>query len=106
LGLAVVRDLRTARAEPGPEDIAGFETDALAGFVLARGWGLTRPHSFRDDVSRQGTTLRRFLTRAPGTGPVPPVYPPKPLPSIDHQRQLAITARRSLCSSTARFDGQ
>jgi len=36
LGLAVVRDLREARAPAGPEQLAAFETDVLAGFVLAR----------------------------------------------------------------------
>jgi integrase/recombinase XerD len=35
LALAVVRDLRDARAPAGPDEIAAFETDALAGFVLA-----------------------------------------------------------------------
>jgi integrase/recombinase XerD len=34
--LAVVRDLRDARGPAGPEGIAAFETDSLAGFVLAR----------------------------------------------------------------------
>jgi hypothetical protein len=36
LGLAVVRDMRERRALMGPEEIAEFETDVLAGFVLAR----------------------------------------------------------------------
>ena len=36
MGLAVVRDLREARAAAGPEELAAFETDVLAGFVLAR----------------------------------------------------------------------
>jgi site-specific recombinase XerD len=36
MGLAVVRDLREARAATGPEELAAFETDVLAGFVLAR----------------------------------------------------------------------
>jgi integrase/recombinase XerD len=36
LGLAVVRDLRAARAPAGPEELAAIETDVLAGFVLAR----------------------------------------------------------------------
>jgi site-specific recombinase XerD len=36
LSLAVVRDLRVARAPVTPEDLAGLETDVLAGFVLAR----------------------------------------------------------------------
>jgi hypothetical protein len=36
LSLAVVRDLRERRAPASPEEIAQFETDVLAGFVLAR----------------------------------------------------------------------
>jgi site-specific recombinase XerD len=36
LGLAVVRDLRERRVPAGPEEVAEFETDVLAGFVLAR----------------------------------------------------------------------
>jgi len=36
VGLAVVRDLRDARAPASPEELAEFETDVLAGFVLAR----------------------------------------------------------------------
>jgi hypothetical protein len=36
LTLAVVRDLREARAPAGSEELAGLETDVLAGFVLAR----------------------------------------------------------------------
>jgi integrase/recombinase XerD len=36
LSLAVVRDLREARAPASPDEVAGFETDVLAGFVLAR----------------------------------------------------------------------
>jgi site-specific recombinase XerD len=36
MGLAVVRDLREARGVAGPEELAAFETDVLAGFVLAR----------------------------------------------------------------------
>jgi len=36
LSLAVVRDLRDARAPAGPDEIAAFETDVLAGLVLAR----------------------------------------------------------------------
>ena len=34
--LAVVRDLRDARAVTGPDELEAFETDVLAGFVLAR----------------------------------------------------------------------
>ncbi len=36
MGLAVVRDLREARAPATEEELAAFETDVLAGFVLAR----------------------------------------------------------------------
>jgi hypothetical protein len=36
LSLAAVRDLRVARAPATAEDLAALETDALAGFVLAR----------------------------------------------------------------------
>ncbi|MGH3722168.1 MAG: hypothetical protein ACRDRI_25680 [Pseudonocardiaceae bacterium] len=35
MGLAVVRDLRKRRSPAGPEELAEFETDVLAGFVLA-----------------------------------------------------------------------
>jgi hypothetical protein len=56
LALAVVRDLREQRAPAGLQGLAEFETDVLAGFVLARA-------SARDD-RRHGS--RRC--RAPGTG--------------------------------------
>ncbi|MEZ0070857.1 hypothetical protein [Planotetraspora sp. GP83] len=36
MGLAVVKDLRVARAPVTCEELKAFETDALAGFVLAR----------------------------------------------------------------------
>jgi integrase/recombinase XerD len=36
LSLAVVRDLRDLRAPATPDELADFETDVLAGFVLAR----------------------------------------------------------------------
>ncbi|MEV4113371.1 hypothetical protein [Nonomuraea sp. NPDC049695] len=36
MALAVVRDLRVARAPVTPEDLEALETDVLAGFVLAR----------------------------------------------------------------------
>jgi integrase/recombinase XerD len=37
LVLAAVRDLREHRASASQEELADFETDVLAGFVLARG---------------------------------------------------------------------
>ena len=36
MALAVVHDLREARVPAGPEELAAFETDTLAGLVLAR----------------------------------------------------------------------
>jgi hypothetical protein len=36
LSLAAVRDLRERRELASPEELAAFETDVLAGFVLAR----------------------------------------------------------------------
>ncbi len=36
MALAVVHDLREARTPAGPDELAAFETDALAGLVLAR----------------------------------------------------------------------
>lgn len=36
MGLAVVRDLRETMTPATPEDLAAFETDVLAGYVLAR----------------------------------------------------------------------
>ena len=36
MSLAVVRDLREARAAAGPDELVALETDVLAGFVLAR----------------------------------------------------------------------
>jgi site-specific recombinase XerD len=50
LGLAVVRDLREARALAGPEELAAFETDVLAGFVLARAAAGLSDGTIRSDV--------------------------------------------------------
>jgi integrase/recombinase XerD len=50
LALAVVRDLRAERPQPGPEDIADFETDVLAGFVLARASAGRADTTIRGDV--------------------------------------------------------
>ena len=36
MSLAVVRDLREARVPARPDELLAFETDVLAGFVLAR----------------------------------------------------------------------
>ena len=45
LALALVRDLRDHRAPVSEEDLADFETDVLAGFVLARRRGWPTPRS-------------------------------------------------------------
>ena len=50
LALAVVRDLRSVRPTPGPDDVADFETDALAGFVLARASAGLADSTIRNEV--------------------------------------------------------
>ena len=72
--LAVVRDLREARAPAGPAELAGFETDVLAGFVLARAAAGLSDGTISSDVvhleqvrawlaGRCGTWSRRMRTR-------------------------------------------
>ena len=50
MSLAVVRDLRDPRAPAGPDEIAAFETDVLAGFVLARAAAGLADATIRSDV--------------------------------------------------------
>ena len=50
MGLAVVRDMREARVREGPE-AAAFETDVLAGFVLARAAAGLSDKTISADVS-------------------------------------------------------
>ena len=50
LSLAVIRDLREARAPAGPDEVAAFETDVLAGFVLARAAAGLSDNTIRSDV--------------------------------------------------------
>jgi integrase/recombinase XerD len=50
LSLAVVRDLREVRAPAGPDELAAFETDVLAGFVLARAAAGLADATIRSDV--------------------------------------------------------
>ncbi|MGY4969649.1 hypothetical protein [Streptomyces sp. NEAU-S7GS2] len=50
MGLAVVQDLRSVRAMPGPEELEDFETDVLAGFVLARASAGLADGSIQGDV--------------------------------------------------------
>ncbi|WP_067480092.1 tyrosine-type recombinase/integrase [Nocardia amamiensis] len=51
MALAVVRDLGTARPPAGPEELAAFETDVLAGFVLARASAGLADGTIRGDMS-------------------------------------------------------
>jgi site-specific recombinase XerD len=52
LSLAVVRDLRERRAvAPSPEELLGFETDVMAGFVLARASAGLADSTIRNDVT-------------------------------------------------------
>ncbi len=60
--LAVVRDLRDARAVAGPDELDAFETDVLAGFVLARAAaGLSDGTISSDVIHNAGATLRWFV---------------------------------------------
>lgn len=51
LGLAAVRDLREHRAPSSPEELADFETDVLAGFVLARASAGLVDSTIRNDTN-------------------------------------------------------
>ncbi len=51
MGLAEVRDLRAARPAVSAEELAGLETDVLAGFVLARAAAGLSDSTVRTDVS-------------------------------------------------------
>jgi hypothetical protein len=51
LALAVVRDLREHRAPATAEELADFETDVLAGFVLARASAGLVDSTIRNDTN-------------------------------------------------------
>jgi hypothetical protein len=51
LMLALVRDLRELRASASAEEIEAFETDVLAGFVLARASAGLVDSTIRNDVN-------------------------------------------------------
>ena len=51
MGLAVVRDMREACVPAGPEGLAAFEMDVLAGFVLARAAAGLSDRTISADVS-------------------------------------------------------
>jgi integrase/recombinase XerD len=50
MAITVVRELREVRAPESPEDLAAFETDLLAGFVLARASAGLADVTIRHDV--------------------------------------------------------
>jgi hypothetical protein len=50
LTLALVRDLRELRAPSSTEEIEAFETDVLAGFVLARASAGLADSTIRNDT--------------------------------------------------------
>jgi hypothetical protein len=51
LALGVVRDLREHQAPGSEEDLAAFETDVLAGFVLARASAGLTDSTIRNDAN-------------------------------------------------------
>ena len=54
MGLAAVRDMRGARVAAGPDEVAAFEADVLAGFVLARAAAGLSDKTVSVDVSNLG----------------------------------------------------
>lgn len=54
MGLAVVRDMREARAPLTAEEAEGLETDVLAGFVLARSAAGLADSTVRSDIGALG----------------------------------------------------
>ena len=76
MSLAVVRDLREARAPAGPDELAAFETDVLAGFVLARAAAGLSDNTIRSDVLHL-EQLRAWFGRldyVPGISQPPSTY--------------------------------
>jgi hypothetical protein len=70
----VVRDLRERRVPASPEELADFETDVLAGFVLARASAGLADGTIRSNTGhleqtrtwfgRPGVSLRKLLGAA------------------------------------------
>ena len=54
MSLALVRDLREHRVPVSAEELAGFETDVLAGFVLARASAGVADSTIRNDTGHLG----------------------------------------------------
>jgi hypothetical protein len=64
LALAVVRDLREHRVPTTEEELADFETDVLAGFVLARASAGLVDSTIRNDTNHLGL-IRDWFGQAP-----------------------------------------
>jgi site-specific recombinase XerD len=62
VALALVRDLRSARPNPTPDELDGFEQDLIAGFVLARSAAGVADSSIRGEV-RAITEFRESMDR-------------------------------------------
>ena len=62
MGLALGKDLRDVRAPLGAEEVEEFETDVLAGFVLARAAAGLVDSTIRNDVNHL-EQIRAWLER-------------------------------------------
>ena len=69
MSLAVVRDLRVARAPATAEDLAALQADVLAGFVLARAAAGLPDETIASDVLHV-EQVRAWSGRPPGPGKV------------------------------------
>ncbi|RJQ74196.1 site-specific integrase [Pseudonocardiaceae bacterium YIM PH 21723] len=58
--LALVQDLRDHRTPPTPDELADFETDVLAGFVMARAAAGLADSSIRNDINNLGLIRQWF----------------------------------------------
>ena len=66
MALALVRDMREHRVPASAEELADFETDVLAGFVLARASAGLADSTIRNDANH--LALIRGLVRAAAVG--------------------------------------
>lgn len=96
-GLAVVRDLREMRAVAGPEEIERFETDVVAGFVLARAAAGLSDHTIGTDVSHL-EQLRSWFGR-----PLFEMAPDRKLSTGDGWKRHHGAVDRSLKSELSRL---
>ena len=65
MALALVRDMRELREPSSPEEIEAFETDVLAGFVLARASAGLADSTIRNDTGHLDL-IREWLGLAVG----------------------------------------